>query len=226
VKIDPGTHKGMHSVLALKLGVTVYCPDVPLGTGDPWAQNFQRSSLTLRDLSVVCAAVAQSILGCAISVVWMGTSSTSIVVHELRSQSLLCPRHRCHRRLLLDTGYDHGAACAMALASSIIAPGDDGLDVATKAPPDPSYVAAVHNVRCSSTRDIAAQAHWQEVLGTPMLQRCTCCRVHPTICKLPYGRQNMGSSVAVVDVAIPHETRCAQELLHPMPAFLKMTHAV
>jgi hypothetical protein len=36
----------------------------------------------------------------------------------------------------------------------------------------------------------------------------------------------MGSSVAVVDAAIPHETHCAQELLHPMPAFLKMTHAV
>jgi hypothetical protein len=62
--------------------------------------------------------------------------------------------------------------------------------------------AVVLNLWCFGTGAAAAQAHRQEVLGAPVLQRSTCYWVHPTVSGLPFRRQTTSSSVAAVDARL------------------------
>jgi hypothetical protein len=116
-------------------GTTVYHLGVLLGTSDPCTHNFGMSASKLRRHLVVGAVAARFVLGRAIIIVWMGTSSTSIVVHTLCPQSWLSPRPSHHRHLLGDADYGHGGARAMAPTSAPITPNYDGLTAATEAPP-------------------------------------------------------------------------------------------
>jgi hypothetical protein len=59
-------------------------PGVLLGTDDSRAHSFHRLASTLWELSVVRAAATQSILERAVTIIQMGTSLISTVVHALR----------------------------------------------------------------------------------------------------------------------------------------------
>jgi hypothetical protein len=112
----------------------------------------------------------------------------------------------------------------MAPTSASTEPYDDGLAAAMEA--SPLHWDGVQQYSASGTstpEPLLPPTHWQEVLGALAPQRGSCCRVHPTVSSLPSRRRTTSSSVVVVDIVVLRRAHGAQELLHPMSAFLK-TH--
>jgi hypothetical protein len=133
---------------------------------------------------------------------------------------LVTPQMHCHRCIDRGTSGIHGGTRAEPLTSALTLIDDSGLTMAVDAPP----LRWGTWLWYSSNRATIVPAYQQEVLGAPVLQRGTCCKIHPIICGLPSGRQTTGASVGTMDTAVLHGPRGAQEL--PLSLHLPRSHRI